>query len=294
MIYAFTSRFVDVDGGVVHVADFGGDGPPVVCVHGLGGSHANWASAAAGLRRLGHVTAIDLPGFGLTPPRPPSSMESHREVLGAYLRSLSGSAVLIGNSMGAAVSILQAARSPGTVGRLVLVSPAVPPSPGMWPDAEVVSLFALYAIPGLARLAVAGRRATMTPVEIARWTIDLCAARPSRIAPDVFDLHVDVARRRAQIPGTDRALIRTARSMLVLVARKSVFDQAVATITAPTLLVHGRADRLVRYQAAMRLASLRPDWDAEILEDVGHIAMLEVPFAFARSVRSWVGREAAA
>ncbi|MGH8911738.1 MAG: alpha/beta fold hydrolase [Acidimicrobiia bacterium] len=294
MISAFSSRYVDVDGGPVHVADFGGDGPPVVCVHGLGGGHANWASAAAGLRKLGHVTALDLPGFGLTPPGDRGSLEGLRHAIDGYLKSLGQPAIVLGNSMGGTLSILQAAGSPETVRRLVLVSPAVPRPDGMWPDTEVMLLFSLYAVPGLARLAMAARKAVMTPPEIARWTLDLCSARAARIAPDVFDLHVDVARQRTDFPGVDRAQVKIARSLLALLARKADYDRAVATITAPTLIIQGRQDRLVQYQSTLRLASLRPDWEVELLDDVGHIAMLEVPVAFSNLVVGWASRDQAA
>ena len=54
------THIVEID-GPVHYADFGGDGEPVVMVHGLGGSHINWLSigprfASAGYRTL----AVDL------------------------------------------------------------------------------------------------------------------------------------------------------------------------------------------------------------------------------------------
>src|SRR5690349_12827084 len=61
------SRWADLD-GPVHYVDFGGpdDGPLVVCVHGLGGSHANWLAIAPQLARTCRVLALDLGGFGLT------------------------------------------------------------------------------------------------------------------------------------------------------------------------------------------------------------------------------------
>src|SRR3712207_7158632 len=62
---AARSRTVDLDGPVHHV-DFGGreDGPIVVLVHGLGGSHLNWDLFAPLLTPHARVHALDLPGFG--------------------------------------------------------------------------------------------------------------------------------------------------------------------------------------------------------------------------------------
>ncbi len=295
MLTPFTSRYAVVDGIPLHVADFGGSGPPVVCVHGLGGSHINWVSVAGGLGRLGRVSALDLPGFGFSPAtRRTSSMEALRRTLECYLRSLEEPALLVANSMGGTVSLLQAAAAPETVRGLVLVSPAVPRAPGVWPDSEVTALFSLYLVPGLARSAVAARRTRMTPEEIARWTLDLCSPRAARIPPDVVKAHVDVAIRRSRFAGADRALVRTARSMLTSIAKANDFDKVVATVAAPTLVVQGRDDRLVRHHSVARLAALRPDWDVRILDDVGHIAMLEVPATFVETVGEWAGQRAAA
>src|SRR5204863_477650 len=60
------SRTLDLD-GPVHVADFGGAGPTMVLVHGLGGSHANWLAVGPALAAHARVLAPDLPGFGRTP-----------------------------------------------------------------------------------------------------------------------------------------------------------------------------------------------------------------------------------
>ena len=61
------SLWADLD-GPVHYVDFGGPAgaPLVVCVHGLGGSHANWLAIAPQLARTHRVLALDLGGFGLT------------------------------------------------------------------------------------------------------------------------------------------------------------------------------------------------------------------------------------
>lgn len=291
----FVSRYVEIEGSPLHVADYGGAGTPLVCVHGLGGSHINWVAVAGGLARLGHVTALDLPGFGFSPVAGgESTMEAHRRTLDGYLRSLGEPAVLVANSMGAALSILQTAASPDTVRALVLVSPASPRARGVWPDREVTTLFSLYLVPGGALGAVMARRKLMTPEEIARWTLDLCACHADRVAPDVLAAHVEVATRRVQFPGIDRALVRTARSMLRLLARQATFDRAVSAITAPTLLLQGRADRLVRYESALRLEALRPDWDVRFLDDVGHVAMLEIPATFVDLVTGWLEQRMAA
>ena len=64
-----SSRTVEL-GGPVHYVDYGGnaDGPVVVLVHGLGGSHLNWDLLAPHLTPHARVVALDLPGFGRSEP----------------------------------------------------------------------------------------------------------------------------------------------------------------------------------------------------------------------------------
>ncbi len=60
------SRYVPTPQGLVHEVEFGGSGPAIVLIHGLGGSTTNWNAVGPSLGDLGVVKAIDLPGFGLT------------------------------------------------------------------------------------------------------------------------------------------------------------------------------------------------------------------------------------
>ena len=53
------SKTIDLAGETVHYADFGGEGPVIVLVHGLGGSHLNWLALAPLLARRGRVVALD-------------------------------------------------------------------------------------------------------------------------------------------------------------------------------------------------------------------------------------------
>ena len=63
------SRWIDLR-GPVHYLEWAGpaDAPAFVCLHGLGGSLLNWALVAPGLAERGRTIALDLSGFGLTPP----------------------------------------------------------------------------------------------------------------------------------------------------------------------------------------------------------------------------------
>jgi pimeloyl-ACP methyl ester carboxylesterase len=62
----------------------------------------------------------------------------------------------------------------------------------------------------------------------------------------------------------------------------------VATIRAPALIVQGERDRLVRVEAARALAAAHPDWQLEVLDDVGHVPQLEAPARFLAIVEPWL------
>ena len=64
---AVNSQMLDV-GGPVRVAEYGGEGPLILLVHGLGGSTENWDVAGPLLATNGRVVAIDLIGFGDSEP----------------------------------------------------------------------------------------------------------------------------------------------------------------------------------------------------------------------------------
>src|SRR5436309_2865366 len=142
------SRTIDLD-GPVHYADFGGTGPTLVLVHGLGGSHVNWLAVAPVLARRARVLAVDLAGFGLTPLGERSAdVHTNRVLLDRFLDTVAAEpAVLVGNSMGGLLAMMEAALAPERVAGLVLVAPAQPRSAEARVDGTVAVLFTLYALP---------------------------------------------------------------------------------------------------------------------------------------------------
>ncbi|NIC00355.1 alpha/beta hydrolase [Halobacterium sp. R2-5] len=88
------------------VEDRGGDGAPVLCVHGSGGTHAVWKSQLARLSRERPIAALDLSGHGDSDD---VDTEPGPETLDAYVADVRavadevGASVLVGNSLGGAV-----------------------------------------------------------------------------------------------------------------------------------------------------------------------------------------------
>ena len=282
---------VDLD-GPVHYADFGGSGRPIVLVHGLGGSHLNWLSVAPRLAAHGRVLAVDLLGHGRTRSLGRSArLGANRRLLGRFIEAVAREpAVLVGNSMGGYLSLAEAADEPEKVASLVLVAPAVPTAPGAVFDRHVFALFAGFALP-LVGGALVRWRTRRGPDRLVRDMLALCCVDATRIAADVVDAHVELARERATYGSVvARDFLAAQRSLMARLVRRHRFFAMVADIRAPALIVQGERDRLVRLEAAQALAASRPDWRLEVLGGIGHVPQLEAPERFLALVEPWVAR----
>ena len=103
-----------------------GDGPPVLLVHGLGGSLRWWSRTAHALAGAHRVILPELPGFDFGLRGAPFRLAEAPEVLGELMdRLLIPRARLVGHSLGALACAGLAARSPAQVDRLVLIAPPV-------------------------------------------------------------------------------------------------------------------------------------------------------------------------
>lgn len=111
------------DGVVLACRDFGGEGPPVVLLHGLAGHAEEWKETAAWLTREARVWALDARGHGLSARRPTDV--SHRarvdDVTFVLDRLELEPVVLVGQSLGGLTALSVAARHGERVRGLVLV-----------------------------------------------------------------------------------------------------------------------------------------------------------------------------
>jgi pimeloyl-ACP methyl ester carboxylesterase len=283
------SQLVDL-GGPVHYLDFGGAGPAAVLVHGLGGSADSWLAVGPPLAERARVLAVDLAGFGRTPPAGRSSgVHANRRLLDRFLSEVvGGPALLVGNSMGGTIALLEAAARPERVAGLVLVDPSLPRPRQVRIDPEVRAVFTAYAIPLLGERFLARRRAQVGPEGLVRDVLRVCCVDPTLVSGDVLEALDALARERAGLPWADAAFLRAARSLLALLARPGRYRRLIQAVTAPTLLVQGDADRLAPVGSAMAVARAKPDWTLEVLEGVGHVPQLEVPDRFVEVVGRWL------
>jgi pimeloyl-ACP methyl ester carboxylesterase len=293
----------DLD-GPVHWIEFTADQdqgtsasqPPIVFVHGLGGSHLNWCLLGPHLAAGRRAVALDLRGFGLTPGlRANSTVQANARLLDRWIQAVIGEPViLVGNSMGGLISILETSNNPDLIRGVVLLDPALP-LPPQKPDWQVSGQFLLYATPGLGEFAVAKLMASVSPEKAVQQLVQLCFADPSRADPEIIRAEVALSTKRhpatpAQATARARIFLAAARSLLRVLSRRQRLAKMMAGIDVPVLLIGGEDDRLVPVAAMRQAAARNPRWESVILAGVGHTPMLEVPDATTAAIRDWLDR----
>jgi pimeloyl-ACP methyl ester carboxylesterase len=285
------SRTVDLD-GPTHYFDFGGnpDGPLLVGVHGLGGAAWNWAAVAPLLTEQARFIAVDLAGHGRTPAgERRTTVPANRRLLDRFLRKVASEpVVLVGNSMGGAISLLEAAAAPELVRGLVLVDPALPAPLKSRVDPVVAARFALVMIPGLGEAAIARRRRRLTAEQQVHETLTLCCVDRKRIPADVVQLGIALTEERYADEYGPRDFLVAARSVIKLLTRRRRITEAMRSVTAPVLLIHGDSDRLVKLETARAVAAMHPAWQLAVATDTGHVPQLEAPDWTAETIRRWL------
>jgi len=283
---------------------------PAVFVHGLGGSATNWTDLMDLLSRPQRprqgapaadwpgtavlaCSAIDLPGFGSSPP-PLSgdySVTAHAAVVAALIEAQGqGPVHLVGNSLGGAVSTRVAARWPDLVRTITLISPALP---DLRPRPLPIRL-ALASLPGIGPAIMEWLRSVPAESRTDRTFRDLFPD-PGVIHPSRRSAEVAEVLRRDTLLYASSALVLSARSLVgeyLKVGRNTLWRDAAAS-SAPALILHGSHDRLVNPVMAGKAARAFRDARVLVLPGVGHVAMMERPALVAAEIRAFLGRVSA-
>jgi pimeloyl-ACP methyl ester carboxylesterase len=228
-----------------------GGGPPVLLVHGLGGSASGFAATFFGLaRRFRRVHAVDLPGHGLSPPYVGQvALRSQFEVLRAYCRSvLREPALVVGNSLGGAMVIQLASEEPAHVRALALISPA---------GAQVEKARQALLLESLnVRTVAQAREMTDRLFHRVPWTVRLMASQM----------------RTFYGTPTVRALVSEASSLGHLA------PEMLSSLQVPVLLLWGESEKLLPFEGVEYFrAHLPPHARVEVVPGFGHVPQVEEP-----------------
>jgi pimeloyl-ACP methyl ester carboxylesterase len=293
-------RGVLLDGSVTFVRETPATVPgaePALYVHGLGGSAQNWTDLAGLLAPRLDGQAIDLPGFGRSDPARRCSIAAFADRVARWIEHADrGPVHLFGNSLGGAIAVRVAGCRPELVRTLTLVSPAMPfLNPRRSLQGRVLPLL---AVPRAERIA-ARLLARIEPDEMARQVIAACFADPGRLAEQRLAEAYEEVRLRYEVAHYPGVYLRTMRGLVVSFLRaylpgSNSLWRIVRQITAPTLVIGGRSDRLVDVRVPAQVARAIPNSRLLLLDGVGHVAQMEVPRTVARATLSMLDEPPAA
>jgi pimeloyl-ACP methyl ester carboxylesterase len=253
----------------------GGSGIPFVLLHGFADSADTWRGLMSELESVGRrAVAVDLPGFGNADAIAADAMLPTLDPFVDAVVTAFGSVVLVGNSLGACVSVRAAARGSADIRAVVAVDEPI---------------LASHRLSRLAR----GRRdvvgmiaaGNLVPKRLYRQAVrrafagalygDVGMADPaviSRFASQVSD-----------VPSARRLLSR-ARGFAIETA--GGYDTA--NLTCPLLVVHGGKDRIIPVQASVRLHNSVPGSTLVVIPNAGHCPQLDDPAALTRHILRYV------
>ncbi|MEV4612992.1 alpha/beta fold hydrolase [Kitasatospora sp. NPDC049258] len=247
-----------------------GDGPPLLLLHGIGHRWQGWKPVLDLLAREREVIAVDLPGFGASPPLPagmPYTVASAVTVLGDFLASIGVERPhLAGNSLGGLFA-LHAAQH-GLASSATVLSPAgFYRAAGFRYAAGVLNLHRFAARtpePVRARLAEypLGRKAMF----------GMIYGRPEQLDPK--ELLLDT-RALLEAPGF-RQTLRAGHG-----ERAQGFPSAIPA-DVPVTIAWGTRDRLLPNLQGRRARQVLPTARFVPLVDCGHVPMGDNPALVAR------------
>lgn len=254
-------RFVDVGGTRLHYVDRG-QGPVIVMVHGLSGNLRNFHALIDRLAKDHRVIAVDRPDCGystqLSGEHP--DLFAQAAILAEFMRTLDlRRPLLVGHSLGGALSLALALDHPDAVSGLALIAPASGPildPPAVFKDLNLSS--------PIARELIAWTLATpIGKLKHEAMLRDVFAPEP---VPANFDTDGGGA-----LAGRPREFVTASQDMIRLRSELPRMAPRYAALTLPVDIVFGRQDPLLDYRLhGERLAATIPGARLHLLEG-GHM-----------------------
>lgn len=267
-----TSQFVDTARGKIHL-NAAGEGHPVVMLHGSGPGATGWSNFRPNMGALAErfrVIAPDMPGWGGSDPVTYEERDHVSDAI-ALLDALGiEKAAFVGNSMGGATSLKVAGRHPERVSHVVTMGSGAPGprifTAGGGPSEGLKILHQGYRDPS---------------IENMRALCRVMAFDPSFASEELIEQrHRACAERPDHITNFAAGLGRPRRGESTL--------EDIANIKAPAMIIHGRDDRVVHFEASLRLVSTIENSRLVLLNRCGHWAQLEHADEFNRLVGDFI------
>ena len=276
----YTVERVDIGSNVKISALMAGDpqAPPIVMMHGLGGTKASMLTMVPHLALYHRVIAVDLPGFGSSSkPRGRYDAPWFVDRMFAFLDVLGLDKVaLIGNSMGGKLAQEMAMRDPERISRIVCLCPATAFSNR--PIVNVVRVLRPelgFAVP--------------IPRKRVRNLMRDLFAKPNRIDDAWYDAATDDFLRTWRSPRARMAFFAAARHIyLEEPDGDHGFWVRLKAMSCKAFYIYGRQDILITPHFGHKVQVALPKARVEVWDDCGHVPQLEHPQRTANAILSFL------
>ncbi len=262
------SDFIDVKGQIVHLRDEGppNDPSPIVLLHGTGASLHTWEGWVRTLKKTRRVITFDLPGFGLTGPFTGQyAADDYRgDAYARFVLDLLDAlkvnrAVIGGNSLGGEIAWRTVTLAPARFTRLLLIDAS---GYAFTPDSIPLGF-------RIARMPLANRLGEhLLPRVLVAASVANVYADDARITEALVDRYYELTLREGN---------RHALGFRMQQLEPGAAVERLKTITVPTLVLWGGADRLIPVDNAQRFAGDIQGARAVVLDGLGHVPHEEDP-----------------
>jgi pimeloyl-ACP methyl ester carboxylesterase len=251
------------------------DAPVVLLLHGLG----HWTDAAWGRvvprldARLRYV-ALDLPGFGASDkPAAPYDLAYFRGALDDVVAALRlDTFALVGHSLGGFIAAAYAGAQPDRVSHLALIAPA---------GFSRTPRYVFFAFASAVAPWLFTRRPSRRFVQ---RTLEASVADPAALDPAV----VDRAYELAQDPALRKAFAGVYWSALDTFVRRPALHAGFARYHGPVFCAWGAHDRFTSPRTLRDVVRIYPQARTLLLENSGHLPMIEEPGALGEALRRFL------
>lgn len=241
-----------------------GTGPLLLLVHGLPFQKAMWNGIVPLLEPHFRVARLDLPGFGeSSPPSGTPSMSGYADILEAFLRGLGDErAVVVGHSMGGYALLDLAERFPQRLcGLVMLCSRAIADTPDQVANRKAMAL----------------RLRTEPPEFVAELMMPRMVRQGS----------VDVALRKKVREAMEPLRAEGIAWCQLAIAARPDFSVRLGGIATPALVIAGSHDAVVPLEESGIMAANFPSGRLAVIENAGHMPMIEQPRETAAALIDW-------
>ena len=248
-------------------------------IHGWSSSWYAMSPLIKLLSQRFRAIAIDLPGYGASPPlHEPVTIPAYADILANFIeRVTDGPVVLVGHSMGGMTSLTMALRYPELVERMVLIDPTISGRLSQTINFVTSPLNVMERL-GLGLLLSTFDRAIVKITD--RVMRPISFAERSGITRDE-DLRIQADIRR---PGEGKV-----RAECFFAMRDNDLRGKLSQIEAPALIIWGAEDNTVPLRDAGVIADEWPEADLRIIPKAGHWPHFETPDTVRRQIAAFLG-----